>query len=113
MALTLIQINGMPMKPIAQLVLASTLLFGAQAHAENWTLIGETAEKTYIYADKDSVRKNGDIGKITIRTPERYLLTWEFDCDREVMLEQGQHTPIGEDPSRRKAYELTCRWFSW
>jgi len=105
--------KGMTMNVIKAFFVAA-LLIGGNAYAEEWVRIGPNEGDSFAYADKDSVRRDGEISRINVRSTEGYVITWEFDCKRNILLKKGQGLSI-DNELWKSAFEIACKpfWKFW
>ena len=113
------------MKIPANLLALSILLgIAAAAHAEDWGLIeqmttqdeGGKAVTANLYADKDSVRRKGDLSSITTKINGRSAFSSShFDCATRQVLELAEARPVQDGGVDDKLFRLACksRWLPW
>lgn len=90
------------------------LVKASVSNAESWVEVGGG-----IYADKDSVQRNGEIGHITLSDmSNKGLIYMKFDCKRNIafyILPSLQQSSTKDNPILSKSQELACRrpWELW
>jgi len=106
------------------LALAILLGAGSAAQAEDWVLIeqlttqdeGGKAVSANLYADKDSVRRKGDLSVITTKINGRSAFSAShFDCATRQVLELAEARSVQEGTVDDKLFRLACksRWWPW
>lgn len=112
------------MKSIINVVaLSSVLLVCSNSYAEDWVLIEEStvAEngqdlRANLYADKDSVKRKGDVSSIRTRINSRTgFVTAEFDCNKKQLLGIASAKDVDEGTTNQKLFDIACKpaWKFW
>jgi len=96
------------------------------AHAEKWVGISVADHGESMYADTESVIRNGELASISVKVngvinaPPR--ITYEFDCVKKTMVSyKGTMVSVYEpqkgafNDAMPKLYEIACRqsWKFW
>lgn len=75
--------------------------------AEDWVGIKWESSSQYIYVDKNSQSRQGDLAKITWRTILGNLETSEFDCVRRVTIFGDVEQPV-KGRTMTSIFDLAC-----
>jgi hypothetical protein len=98
----------------AALILAFTLQLTV-AHAEHWLAVERVSPNDRLYVDKDSQKRSGDIGSITLKDTFGGTFSLVFDCKNRLNLTGQAVSAVTVGHQDEELMERACRrsWEVW
>ncbi|CAN5189143.1 hypothetical protein BH11PSE11_BH11PSE11_19890 [soil metagenome] len=97
-------------------------LVAANAHAENWIEVGLDEMGSAVYADPDSVKRDGDIGTIKIRVGDdpskQREMVQTYNCPARLATNGSLLLQVDDQTSKPavlKTFNMACKkwWEIW